>query len=82
MGLKDMILGIPQVEEVMVKKDAFLHGQEATEVEALLEDGRSVIGTFTDGDNTEFGGIDFEQRKNIGALMVSKIKSVLEGTAE
>jgi hypothetical protein len=58
------------------------HGERAIRVKALLEDGRAVEGTFTTQDKDSFGGVEFSSRKDIDALMVSKVRAVLEGKAD
>jgi len=75
---------IPQVVGIDTKPTLY-HGEKAIHIMVLLEDEtgrRSVEGTFTTQDKDGFGGVDFDQRKDPVALMVSKVKSVLAGTAE
>jgi hypothetical protein len=58
------------------------HGESATEVTAVLADGRTVTGTFTTEDKAGFGGVQFATRKDVPGLMVAKVRAVLAGTAE
>jgi hypothetical protein len=81
MNVRDTVLALPEVYSVSVK-DVYIYGEPATEVIAILETGQYVTGTFTKEDKSAFGGVEFSQRKDPGALMVAKIKSVLKGTAD
>lgn len=58
------------------------HGIPAQAVVTTLSDGRTVTGIFTVEDKAGFGGVEFTQRKDVAALMISKISSVLRGTAD
>lgn len=78
--IMEKLTSIADVTNVRINK-VEVHGERATEVVAVLSDGRTVTGTFTSEDKTAFGGVDFSSRKDVGALMSSKIKSVLAGTS-
>lgn len=56
-----------------------MYGERATSIVVGLEDGRTVTGTFTTEAKDGFGGVDFSQKKDPVALMIAKVKSVLEG---
>ena len=71
-----------EISHVVIDKDTNLHGEKATKVVATLSDGRTVEGLFTSHPRAGFGGVDFAGPKDIVGLMISKIKSVLGGTAE
>ena len=83
MGIKtDIASAIPEVVAVKVEKDIDFHGQSATRVTAELENGKTVEGTFTDEPRGSFGGVQFSGPKDITALMIAKIISVLHGVTE
>lgn len=74
----DIMTRFPEtVMSVKVNKDAVHYGESAVEVTALLKDGRTVTGTFTDQPRAGFGGVEFSGPKNIPALMIAKIRSVI-----
>lgn len=79
--IRDRIALISEVTHVDVEKIE-VHGESATQVVATLTDGRTVTGTFTTEDKAAFGGVQFSSRKDIGALMESKVRSVLAETAD
>lgn len=79
--IRNKLTSISEVTHVNVEK-IDVHGEPATEVVATLEDGRTVTGTFTTEDKAAFGGVEFSSRKDIGALMESKVRSVLAETAD
>jgi hypothetical protein len=70
------------VSTIVVNKSGNLNGETATEVTVNLLDGKQVIGTFANHPRSSFGGVDFAGPKDIPGLMISKIRSVLEGTYE
>lgn len=73
-GISEIVgMDIDQVE---------VHGEDATKVTVLLDDGRTVIGTFTKEDKAAFGGVQFSSRKDIPGLMKSKVLAILDGVAE
>lgn len=79
----DIIKAFPEKEVVLVRVDKTrVHGERAVEVEAILSNGKTVTGSFTTDDKAAFGGVEFAGRKDVVGLMISKIKSVLGGTAE
>jgi hypothetical protein len=57
-----------------------MHGEKAVSVVVTLNDYRRVTGTFTTESKPGFGGVDFSEKKDPAALMIHKVKSVLEGT--
>lgn len=76
--------------DLHIRRDVELHGQPAIFVRVDL-DARtwpvemqvvSVEGTFTTELKSAFGGVDFAQKKDIPLLMASKVRAVLNGTAE
>lgn len=77
--IKDRFNG--EVASIKVDKNAVHYGESATEVLAVLENGKTVTGTFTDHPRDGFGGIEFAGPKDIVGLMVSKIRQVLENRA-
>jgi hypothetical protein len=58
------------------------HGETAVEVMVVLDDGRTITGTFTTESKAAFGGVEFSQRKDVPRLMRAKVESVLAGKAE
>jgi len=70
------------VSVVTVDKDAVVHGENATRVSAVLSNGQTVEGTFTTTTKSAFGGVQFSAAKDIPALMIAKITSVLAGTSD
>lgn len=70
------------VDTVIVNKKSELHGEEAIDVLVNLYDGRWVAGSFTSHPRQGFGGVEFAGPKDIPALMIAKVESVLKGTAE
>lgn len=70
------------VAAVAVNKDANLHGEAAVAVEVTLADGRTVEGTFTKEARAGFGGLAGAGPKPVTELMIAKVQSVLDGTAE
>lgn len=79
--IRQQLEAIPEVARVAIDK-VEIHGENATEVVATLHDGRTVTGTFTTEDKAAFGGVQFSSRKNVGALMSSKIQSVVTGSVD
>lgn len=75
-------LGDIRAVDVFTVNETVWHGETAVEVTVILDDGRTVEGTFTTEDKAGFGGVEFSLRKDVPALMRSKVKSVLAGTAE
>jgi hypothetical protein len=67
---------------INVNKEGRLHGELATEVKVILTNGKTVEGGFTSQPRSGFGGVEFDQHKDIVALMSAKIDSVLRGTHE
>jgi hypothetical protein len=63
-------------------EDSTYHGEKAVQVRAELTNRKIVEGIFTTDDKDSFGGVEFNSRKDVVALMVHKIRSVLNGTAE
>lgn len=82
MSIANELLEIDNVLSVSVKRDAELNGERAVKVVVTLDSGKTVEGVFAVGDNTTFGGVEFNQNKDIAALMTHKIKSVTKGTHE
>jgi len=74
-------VGVREVESIAVR-DTIVHGEDAMEVTVTLADGRTVVGTFTTEFKSGFGGVEFASRKNVPALMKSKVSAVLRGVAE
>lgn len=62
--------------------DTYHYGQKAVRVSATLTTRQIVEGTFNQEEKAGFGGIEFNNRYDVVALMSHKIKSVLDGTAE
>ena len=81
MSVKEQLLALEGVVEVKVDKVP-INGESAVWVRAVLDTGKTVTGTFTSGDNTSFGGVSFDQHKDVVGLMTSKIKAVQKGTHE
>jgi hypothetical protein len=70
------------VSTIRVDKHDHHHGECATKVVVDLMSGQRVEGKFTTHPKSGFGGVTFGGPKDIAGLMVSKIRSVMEGTAE
>lgn len=68
--------------DLFTLQETVWHGETAVEVTVILDDGRTVTGTFTTGDKSGFGGVVFSQRKDVPRLMRAKVEAVLRGTAE
>lgn len=80
---EQIIEAYPQsVDSVKVDKSSDLHGQGAVEVRVTLVNGKTVEGKFTTEARPGFGGVEFSSKKDIAALMISKVAAVLRGTAE
>jgi hypothetical protein len=69
---------ITLVSETKVEQN----GEPAKRVTVMLSDGRYVAGTFTTHPRASFGGVQFHGHKDIGGLMIAKIRDVLAGKAE
>jgi len=83
MGIRtDIAEAVPEVTAVYVDKGADIHGEPATKVTVYLEGGMAVEGIFTNEPRKGFGGVEFSGPRDIAGLMIVKIKSVLDGTAE
>jgi hypothetical protein len=79
--------GLPALDDLPEVRDwqqtrVDFHGEKATEVTVTLTDGRTVTCTYTTEDKSAFGGVQFSSRKDIGALTIAKVRSVLAGTAD
>lgn len=78
-----IIESLPDViSTIQIDKDAEVHGEPATIVKVALLNGKVVEGSFTKESRSGFGGVEFHQTKDIAALMIHKIRSVMNGTAE
>lgn len=83
MSIADKILDADLgVQDVVVTKSLEINGEPTTRVFAVLANGQTVQGDFATESKSGFGGVEFNTKKDIGGLMIAKIKSVLRGTAE
>lgn len=87
MDLWDAVKDIPGVKVSSIRRDVELHGEKAVQARVVIEQPDdsaqwAVVGTFTTEDKDGFGGVDFDLRKDVPGLMASKVRSVLNGTAE
>lgn len=80
--LDQVFRNIPEVLRWTTDRNAEHHGEKATRVTVFLEGGWTIEGMFTANPRGGFGGVTFSEKKDIPALMRSKIRSVLAGTAE
>lgn len=71
-----------EIDTIRINRDSVFHGEVATTVIVNLVNGKQVVGKFTTRPRGSFGGVVFSEQKDIGGLMIAKIKSVLAGRAE
>jgi hypothetical protein len=71
-----------EVRSLVVSKNVEHHGEPATRVVVTLFDGRYIEATFTNQPRAGFGGVEGGKPKDIGGLVIAKIRAVLEGRAE
>jgi len=79
--LNEALGDIPAVD-LFTLSETVWHGEAAVEVLVILDDGRTITGTFTTESKAAFGGVVFSQRKDVPRLMRAKVESVLAGTAD
>jgi hypothetical protein len=79
---REIMKAFPADVTVCKAVDVTLNGQKAVQVKAVLTNNKIVEGIFAQEERPSFGGVDFSTRYDVVALMVHKIRSVLDGTAE
>lgn len=71
-----------EIRGVTIDREAAHHGEPAIDVTVICVGGRTVTGTFIKDGREGFGGVDFDGRKDVAGLMISKVRAVLDGRAE